>query len=109
MGEPAQGSTAGVGSCQAHNAGFSPQKDRCGAAGTVGEVEGSSGCAEIQAPHFSRRQKENCGGCTRTLGAVQSGTGEEGGITVGEPAAKMRQALFLKLLPNGVRAAACGC
>jgi hypothetical protein len=30
----------GLGSCEAHHVGFSPQEDRGGTAGTVGEAEG---------------------------------------------------------------------
>jgi hypothetical protein len=60
----------GFRSRQAHHVGISPQEDRCCSTCEVEEAEGSSGCPETQAPHFSSRQKENCGGCTRTMGSV---------------------------------------
>jgi hypothetical protein len=47
MGKDSQGTEAdrsgsedyGLDSCEAHDVGFSPQEDRGGAAGTVGEIE----------------------------------------------------------------------
>jgi hypothetical protein len=38
-----------------------------------------SGCAETKAHNISRRQKEDRGGCTCTLGEIQSGEKEIGG------------------------------
>lgn len=40
------GKVNGLGSCQAHHVSISPQEDRCGTAGKVGEVEGGEavGC-----------------------------------------------------------------
>jgi hypothetical protein len=53
---------------KAHHVGVSTEEDQLGAKSTLGEAEGSIGCTETQAHNFSGGQKENCSGCTCTVG-----------------------------------------
>jgi hypothetical protein len=86
MGWYSEGSAAssennGLGSCQAHHVGGSPQEDRSGATSEMGEAEESSRCIETQAHHFSSRQEKDRGGYPCTMGGVPSSE-EEGGLAV---------------------------
>jgi hypothetical protein len=70
--------SGGLGSGKAHHVGISTEENRCRSTCEVEEAEGSSGCPKTKTPLFGSRQKENCGGGTCALGAIQSG--EEGGL-----------------------------